>query len=238
MSEDLVYCIRGCTTPCRDEACLILGEHNHDPILRRARVGNLCGPCLEQLRGMLGEIPDWWAQLPSIYDIGQADEGEYVSHGKATGSPALIRLDVMVLQGHGEQYDGDGVMPVRQTLGGWVQIIDEELGLKPTSDTITAWCQMMRVWVTKLAAQQWIDELYADIAAVHRALRRACRAPGPVGRCWGRIRNLPHGGCGRLLYPPADGTNVITCPNERCGRTYTGSELVKLAIQAEREGVA
>lgn len=238
MSEDLTYCVRGCSYRCDSLVCAALGDHDHEPDRRRAAVGLLCQRCADRLDDAIAQIPDLWATLPSVYDTGASD-GERVSHGKVSGSPALVRLDVMVLSAASVTgaYPGDGVMPIRSTIGGWAQIIEEELGLKPQSDTVTGWLDIMRTWKRKVYAQPWIDELWKDLTDCHRALRTACRAPAPLGRCWGRIRNLPHGGCGRLLYAPLDGGEVV-CPNEKCGRRYAGPDLVKLAIQQEREGTA
>lgn len=239
MSEEITYCVRGCTYRCTSLVCAAVGDHDHEPDRRRADVGLLCQRCADRLDDAIAQIPDLWAALPGIYDTGGSGDGERISRGKITGSPALIRLDVMVLDSRDALtvFAGDGVMPVVPMVGGWAQVIEEELGLKAQSDDITGWLGVMRTWKQKVYAQPWIDELWKDLTDAHRALRAACRAPAPLGRCWGRIRNLPHGGCGRLLYAPIDGGDVV-CPNEKCGRRYTGADLVKLAIQAEREGVA
>lgn len=236
MTEDYATCVRGCTRRCTADQCLTTGEHDHEPLRRRATVGLLCKRCDEQLTEAVHDIPDLWAQMPGLYDTGHA-EGEKVSHGKVTGSPSLIRLDVMVLNGSsvGGQYEGDGVMPVWPTIGGWIQILAEELGTVAKSDTIAQWCDLLRRMHPTICRQPWVDEYWADMVAIRQALRRTTGAPPPVGRCFGHLANRP---CGRLLYPPAPGETEIVCPDEKCGRRYSGAELLKLQIQGEREGVA
>lgn len=237
MSEDLTYCVRGCRRTCG--ICAPGDDCEHD-LRRRADIGYLCRRCADHLTRLVKEIPDLYAQLPAADDPTQGDSGEKVKRGKVTGSPALVRLDVLVLTDLSVfTFEGDGVMPILPALAGWGQIIEEELGLRPQSDTIVGYCDLFTTWHTKIYAQPWIDEYDIDIRKMHRALRHVSLAPRPLGRCWGRIRNRPHGGCGALLYPPEDpNETTIRCPNIHCGRTYTGVELVKLGIQAEREGVA
>lgn len=239
MSDDLTWCVMGCTIPCDSLVCAAVGDHDHPPILRRADVGYLCRQCSDRLLREVAEIPDLYAQLPAPDEHAQGDGGEKVAHGKLTGSPALVNLAVLVLTDTGlRETEGDGVMPVAPMLGGWALIVEEELGIKAQSDTIVGYCDVFRQWHTRMCSQLWVDEYAGDIRRAWAALRRYSTAPRPLGRCWGRIRNLPHGGCGAWLYPSTDGSETIICPNPRCGRRYTGPDIVKLAIQQERDEVA
>lgn len=224
--------------PCDDPACLVVREHDHEPIRRRADVGYLCRRCSDRLVREIAEIPDLYAQLPAVDEHATGD-GERVGRGKLSGSPALVSLGVLVLTDpSGFTMEGDGVMPVAPTLAGWCQIVTEELGMTPRSETIVGYCELLRANHRRICGQLWVDEYAGDIRRMWTSLRHYSLAPRPIGRCWGRIRNRPFGGCGVLLYPPAPGTTTIVCPNIECGRTYTGPEIVKLAIQHEREGVA
>ncbi len=245
MTEDLTWCVRGCSRPCRCDEYLVTGTCDHE-LRIVADVGYLCGRCSERLEQAVHEIPDLWTALPGLYDTGHSDQfAEKVTHGKVTGSPARIRHDAMVLgatafdrKGSTAAYEGDGVMPVMPTIAGWVDIIEEDLGLKPQGDSLTAWCSLLRTWHKRICSQPWVDKYWRDLIAVHRALRHATGSGAPIGRCWGRVKNRADGGCGRMLYAPPPGVETVTCPNDRCGRTYDGPELIKLAIQGEREGIA
>lgn len=242
MSDEHHYCARGCMRPCRQDQCIADPENCEHDTRIRATVGLLCDRCSERLLEAVDDLPDLWAQMPGLYDTSHGIEyGDKISRGGRTGSPSLIRLDVMVLQanafdrpGSTAAYEGDGVMPVWPTLNGWLAIIEDELGLTPAGDTMSQAATMLHTWHQRICAQPWIDEYWTDLTSIRRSLRRTTGAPGPIARCWGRIANRDD--CGRLLYPPPPGNDTITC--RHCGRTYTGAEIIKLSIQGEREGIA
>lgn len=237
-------CARGCTRPCRSDHCTTTGQHDHQPLHRQAAEGLLCDRCTIRLREAVTDLPDLIAALDTACleeRFGSktgihATDGQPASHGKISGSPALVRLDLMVLRGWGAA--GGGVQPVWATIDHWLQVIDQDLDLRPQGDTITEIVTLLTTWHTQICSQPWIPQLWSDMIGLRRALRRATNAPPPIARCWGRITNRANGGCGQLLYAPPPGRDVIVCPNPRCGRTYTGAEIIKLAIQGEQEGIA
>lgn len=228
MSEELVWCVRGCTERCRSEACAVVGEHDHEPIRRRADVGLLCLRCSDRIIDALDDIELMYPDL-DLYAVGAADPfGDGLSHGKTTGSPALVRLDVMVLQDV-DAAVGDGVRSVIGTLGSWVRCVEEELGPKPKNWQLSGILDLLRTWHDNICYQPWVDDYYDEVIEVRGMLKRATNAPPPIARCWGHD---PAKGCGRWLYPPREGDRVVC---RRCGRTYAGADLVKLQIQGERD---
>lgn len=231
MTEDHRTCIRGCKRRCHSDECVAGAECTHD-LRRRATVGNLCRACSERLLEAVADIPDLYADLPPLDAFGH-DGGEKVRRGKISDSPALARLDVMVLQGYGDW--GDGVMPIWNTVYGWLRVIEDDMRVKPKGYDLTTIAGFLRVWHSNICAQPWVDAYWVDMIEMRAALRRATGAPPPIGRCFGRITNRP---CGRLLYPPPPGETTIVCPDEDCARRYTGRDLLMLQIQAEREGAA
>lgn len=224
--ETTTPCARGCTTKCREPNC----EHDHEPPRRPARVGALCQPCADRVLEALGDIPDLWAIVADLDPHDPAPSGGGRRSGKAPASPALIRLDLVVLHGLGEE--GDGVLPVWRTLVGWERKLAER-GIKPAKPTenLTSVVAFLRTWHENLCAQPFAVDYFREITGVRTALRRALALPGPIARCWG---HPPDRTCGRLLYAPIPGRSTVTCPAEDCRRTYDGVELLRLAAAEDR----
>lgn len=221
-----IPCARGCTMKCREVGC----DHQHDEIRRPARVGALCQPCADRIVEALADIPDLWAEVADIDPHDPAPSGGGRRSGKAPASPALIRLDLMVLHGDGEE--GDGVLPVGRTMFGWVQKLADR-GIKPErpATDLSGVVAFLRTWHENLCAQPFAVDYYREITGVRTALRRALGLPGPIARCWG---HPPDRTCGRLLYAPLPGRSTVTCSSEDCHRTYTGAELLRLAANDDR----
>lgn len=197
-----------------------------------ATVGLLCRTCNHRLRDALGQIPDLMAALPPVTEPPDHGDEQRTKRGKISGSPALIRLDVMVLAGWG--YAGDGVAPVWETIAGWVRAISEEFSTAQPADTaLTSLCSWLLGLHQRIVRAPWIDEYWTDVIGLQQALRRATNAPRPIGRCFGWD---PARACNAPLYlpDPKPGQEVsIRC--DECGRRYNGVDLVRLQIQAERE---
>ena len=227
MTDDLTYCVRGCSRNCREDECIADPASCEHELRREAEVGLLCRRCSQRLVDALDDIELMYPDL-DLYATGAGD-------GKRTGrlshSPALIRLDVMVLTDP-DACVGDGARSVVGTLGSWARTVEEELGPKLRGNTLAEILDVLRPWHQQIASQPWVDDYWDEVIEVRAMLRRATAAPPPIARCWGWDPAKP---CGRLLYPPRPGEDKVKC--RRCHRTYDGSDLIKVQIQGEREGV-
>ena len=245
MSEDLVYCIRGCVRPCDCTECLIADKPIHPPIEREAAEGSLlCQRCERRIEDWLREIPELYATL-DVTERRQAEDagvGKGKSH-KAPGSPALARLDIVALQDPrttaglpGDPWDGSIYIPGE--LATWAQLLAEENNITSRTSTLTEACGLLLRWTDRVFASPWVDELYDALRDVMLLLRQAHGATGrkPVGKC---INVYQRDGetiaCDAMLYAPAEGVQ-IRC--RRCGTRYDGQRmlLVKMQEQRDREG--
>lgn len=232
MTEEFKRCVRGCTRRCYADQCLTTGQHEHEPLPREATVGLLCQVCSDRLRGALSDIGSMYPDL-DLY-ASQREPRDGGSHGKLSGSPALIRIDVAAMLDP-DSCIGDGTRSVVGTLESWAQCIHDDLGITLPSPYLEPLLSLLTTWHSKICEQPWVDDYWLEMLELQAMLRRATDAPRPIGRCFGRIANKP---CGRLLYEPTTGTDTaIVCPDPDCGRRYDGVDLLKLQIQAEREGV-
>ena len=234
---------KGAVTPSRRALCV-----RHDgggpkgPGGGRSAVrGVLCGSCWSQLDEAMHDLPDLLALFGDTeLEPGQHGVGEG-RRGKVSGSPALIRLDVMVARGWGSE--GDGVEPVWPLVLGWLDRVTETLGVQATPDDQVRPFSFLARWLDSIAAHRDLaGPFVTDMRRLWGMLRRVTGAPKPIGRCFGWSPTRP---CGRALYPPEvtpprpgerPALLRIKCPSIECGRTYTGAEILKLQIQQEREG--
>lgn len=195
--------------------------------------GWLCKACSSKLRRWLESIEDDTLTLNlRIPDNYGWDHGH--THAKVSGSPALIRLDVLALvdprtQGKTSteetgQYEENQseIINIWTTIEVHAQTLKDTYDLKsePTlSMLITQW--------ERLVEQDWIDEFYDDIATIRRLLNQAInkRPPLPRGRCFT---------CNTQLWQEdGNGEDSVTCP--KCERVYDHLGLVKLELQKKRE---
>lgn len=225
--QEFTRCVRGCTMRCKSFDCKEAGAHDHEPIPRQSEVGLLCAICARRILEALADIELMYPEL-SIYaqQQGQQQEGK---RGKLSGSPALIRLDVLAMLDFNAN-PGDGVRSIMGTLASWADCVRDDLGLVTSGSPI----DILRTWHARICALPWIDDYWDEVTELAGMLRRATNQPKPIGRCFGRATNK---GCGRRLYEPVPPETAIVCPDENCGRRYDGAELVKLQIQGERDRV-
>lgn len=233
MSEEFKRCVRGCTRRCNADHCLTVGQHDHEPLPREATVGLLCEVCSDRLRGALTDIGSMYPDL-DLYASQRGFAQDGGSHGKLSGSPALIRIDVAAMLDP-ESCIGDGTRSIIGTLESWAQCIHDDLGITLPEPYLEPLLSLLTTWHSKICEQPWIDDYWLEMLELQAMLRRATDAPRPIGHCFGRIVNKP---CGRPLYEPVPPEIDIVCPEPSCARRYTGTELIMLRLQAEREGVA
>lgn len=237
MTENHQTCIRGCTMRCFDDQCLTTGRHDHLPRPRRATVGLLCQDCSSKILDALTDIELY---APWLH-LGLEQTGDREGHrGKVSGSPALINLHAAVLLDTTDPTDlaldeDTGSRSILGTLNYWLRLLCRatQQAIPAPAETMTQGLGALRGLHGQLCAQTWADRYHQDITALAAEIRRSARAPKPIARCYGRLAN--RNDCGRYLFPP-DGAEEIVC--DRCGRRYTGEELIKLQIQGEIDGVA
>lgn len=187
-----------------------------------------CGQCAETMRRWLREIEDYSAATTAA--PGRGGDGGRRSPGYGSRPPA--RLDVMAARDPrtvphpvgSDDIDGD-VRSTLSTLDSLARWIAEEAGdLRPThAPTIASEARYLRSRIDWCRGQQWIDELAADIAELHRQCRRLAGdpPPTPVAQCQ----------CGGPLWPCGDTATVgVRCGD--CGAAYAGLDLLRIAQEA------
>jgi hypothetical protein len=161
------------------------------------------------------------------------------THAKVSGSPALIRLDVLALvdprsQGTVQEEDS-GYEENQSELGrdipyqvcSWALLFAEEYNLESDVSTMNAAVTLLLAQWERLTATLWVDEFYADLSKIKQALNRAHnrRPPLPRGHCFT---------CNTQLWQEdGNGEDGVTCP--KCERVYDHLGLVKLKLQRDRD---
>lgn len=233
MTEGIVYCVRGCVSPCGCTECLLADRPSHAPIKRPADRGLLCKQCAKQIDRMLTDIPDLYATLDTIPAISPDDSG--TSHLKVSGSPALARLDVVALMdprtaatdSSGEEWDGSEYIP--DEVGTWAILLADEHDVRVKIATLYEAAGFLQRWLDELCASVWVDECYDALRAAERLLKQAHgdhRKAALVRRC---INIYERDGnpvvCGAPMYVES-ATDAIRCRS--CGRRYDGYSLAVL----------
>lgn len=240
MSEDLVYCVRGCVEPCRCTECLLADKPPHPPLRRQRDLGLLCKRCVTTLTRLLRDIPDLYATLDVIPAVTVSGDG--ASHQKVTGSPALVRLDIVALMdprtaatsdaidpatGKREEWDGSAYVP--DEVGTWALLLAEECNVHSRISTMYEATRFLTGWMPELCASPWVDECYDALRDVERLLKRAHgdRRKGSVAKTCNNVyeRDGQMITCNATLYVES-ATEAIRC--KACGRRYEGYGLVAL----------
>jgi hypothetical protein len=239
MSDETAQpCVRGCVAPCGCTACQECEQPIHPPQHRPREEGLLCDRCAVQLRRWLVEIPELYATLDP-YERPAGEEYERHGRHKISGSPSLVRLDVVALMDQRtvplakitpgvDPEPPDGLMDVAGVYCSWAGMFVEEQGLSSKVSTLTEASGVLTAWLPTLCDQPWIDECWAEMRDIVRQLHRAHGdpRPKPIGRC---INVYQRGGktiaCDAMLYAPDSGAK-IRCGS--CGRRYDGYGLIAL----------
>jgi hypothetical protein len=237
MSEPEHPCVRGCTKP---GPLMDDGQRGED-VPRMATDGLLCSKDARNLKTWLEEIPDLYAQLDTRMEGGYSTryDGKTGKTGKASHSPALVRLDVVALQDPRTLRDEDlpgEPLYIPRVVGSWAYLLAEEHDLASPTDTLVEAVNLLLTWWSTLVAKAWVDEFFTDVHDCSKLLNRAnnVERPRSVGTCIsivGDAGNLRE--CGRQLYA-LEGA-AVRCAS--CHRRYDGMDLVRVATtreQAER----
>lgn len=188
-----------------------------------------CNDCTNRMRRQLREIVGYAGMLrtttmlmPSRGNTGRR------SPGYASTSPA--RDDIIVLTDRRSTVDEEdpGTWPILGTLYGLVRYVAGQLDevLLPS----------MRVWpatqyllskIDRMAMEQWIGSVAADVTDLHAKVRAAARdqPPGSLGQCL----SVGCGGQVHWLYKHLQPGVEARCL--ACSRPYTGLALARLSTQ-------
>ncbi|MFE6379211.1 hypothetical protein [Streptomyces roseolus] len=199
-----------------------------------------CAPCLDQLRGMLAEIPRHLPLLALLLapTAGVRTPGASAPTGRAH-SPMPLRLDVVTLLGPGHAVqlpdptgDQDPTVPIRPLLSGWASYIASQYptvhrdphgtvhiapGTTPRSRFgagPAAWCHWLAAYLPFAASHDWIGDMYRQIDHLVRLLRS--KTDRPPTRT---PRNAPCPACEAFGLVSTEGEQLITC--EACGHRLT-----------------
>lgn len=216
----VIYCANGCTS----------GPDKH----RRTTEppSQLCGSCETDLHRWLTTIPKNYALLPQFINHGTAEKNPDSKATKSAEAPAPMRLEVVDLLDErlGRKWLGTAPADDRRgvfgTLLSHVVRLCEERPLTAGATTVAAACDLLdrhRLW---LAERDWINELYEDVKATHRAIADAIgdyRRP-PVGRC--HIATDNDQACGGPLFASTYGG--VRCA--KCKAEWDAAHLRQLGL--------
>lgn len=233
MSEDVKPpCVRGCTK-------LVLDPETREKIGEQPRLatdGHLCARCADKLLERLKAIPDLYAMLST--DLNSGDPFAPGKRGKISGSPELIRLDVLAMMdprsypvrrlAPGEKppppetvrFSGD----VSGVMASWADCLCDDLNLSGRPNDLDGSIALLTgPWWSNVLYRPWVDELWTEVDEIYSTLRRLNNiwTPKPLGAC----------ACGQMLYEPDLGTiepgkAIIECP--RCNHRLNGLSVVRL----------
>lgn len=234
MSEQ---CVRGCTRPCGCDDCKATDEPDHAPVPVDAAEGLLCKRCAGRLEGWLTDVLDDTARLDTrrVQAGGDNDKGK---KQKISGSPALVRLDVVALIDPRTMRDDDdnpnAPLNIPGVLCSWALLLTEEHDLDSPVQYMAQAVSLLRAWWDTLVTELWIDDFYNDMEQIRRLLNNAhmVERPSPIGYCLSVYEvNGKMESCDRPIYSKPN-ERVAKCG--RCGRVYRGLDLARVKVAEGR----
>lgn len=204
-----------------------------------ARRPHLCDGCRDRLYQHLVALPDLarMARLNTQGLHGTPSDGR-VSGSKHQPLPGgtLIALFGPAAGEHLSAYadvrDQDGIVPIPNILGGWVQLVCEERLLSGPSSDLKSVCSFLREHSEWIADQPFADDFDAEIRDVHSRLTAAAGMSEPTTRYQYAICS-DCGAMGSLVY--ANGRDFITCAQRLggCGARIPWDSHSASVIRAE-----
>jgi hypothetical protein len=190
----------------------------------------LCDPCLSQVRGWLGSIPNQMIVLREGSAQREVTGGAVRSGTKTPPLPG--RLDTLTLLGpwasrpvhahRDDQYDG---LTVTEVLYGWVRVVGEERRLNGpiamTEEALAEWLARQLGWASM---KPWAGEMREELHGMMRAIWAITRLfpqTRPISR--------PCPRCDYLTLTHTDHDLYTRCSN--CGTSYTDQELGDDAVR-------
>lgn len=239
-------CVRGCVRPCKCEDCKAADEPIHPPVPVPPKEGLLCGRCAGRLEGWLTDVLDDTLRLDARRLQAGTLEGKG-KHQKATGSPALVRLDVVALvdprttsvvtedaEDYPENSEDQAVIAIPSRVCSWARLFAEDHDLESPTEMMAQAVSLLRAWWDTLVTESWVDDFYNDMEQIRRLLNNAhmVERPVPIGHCLSVYEvNGKMVACERPIYSqPND--KVVKCG--RCGRVYRGLDKVRLKVAEGR----
>jgi hypothetical protein len=209
-----------------------------------------CDRCVNTMRVWLRELEDYAAIIVAMRSTPSAHPTGSI--GVAWGSKppvSLTRLSVMdtrsksreEVERKSPEFDPTGadehdfVRSLPNAIHGMAAWIREEYEQpEPTHWTLVSELRFLRAEISRMAIEQWVNELHEDLKELHHHARSLAKdsPPGPLGHCL----TLD---CKGTVYPTAikdsagkhDGGRCDTCQ-----RPYTGPDLVRLGVSEEMAG--
>jgi hypothetical protein len=136
-----------------------------------ATVGLLCAHHLEQAGAMLRDIEDQAALLTAVPSMQQRNGrgGGLASQRTPARLEVLVHNDPRHGTGKSEEEDDEHAagetLSILNTLHSWARIVREERDLTPPRQVnISSERDALTRWLTWVAAQDWVDEFYGDLA--------------------------------------------------------------------------
>lgn len=211
MSEDLTYCVRGCT---RTNA-------NQEREPKFADVGLLCHSCLNRLEKWLTEIPERFALLPEfLTPTTDLESNPEAANPKRTNSPAPLRVAALDLLDDrlGRRWQATEPTQDRRGAIGTLLAIANEIrtsrgSARLTNSHVLTEADYIRHALDLLAHSPGIAEIHDELRILHRELGDAVGIypPKPVGTC--QIPDDNDAPCGGPLLPNAGGVSCPRCDN-------------------------
>jgi len=135
---------------------------------------------------------------------------------------------------HDDEYDAGSanLASILDELHNWARLVREERDLTPAGDaTIVGERMLLTRHLDWIAAQPWVDEVYADLSRLRGRLKslNGTQDEKPVGRCY-----LPDqdGPCNGPIWMDLINGHA-SC--SRCRQTWDGPQLVMLTVEMEQQ---
>jgi hypothetical protein len=233
-----VNCIKGCQRPCRCDECKATDEPAHAPKPSPATHGLLCRRCESNLNTWLGDVLTDTLKLDTRrINGGQENKGK---HTKISGSPSLVRLEIVALLDPRTMRDEDDnpnePVNIPGVLCGWAGLLAEEHNVTSPTKYMAQSVDLLQRWWDTVIESEWIGDFYDDMLHIRRLLNNAHQVerPEPVGHCLSVYEaNGRMVSCARPLYASQNDHNV-KCRN--CGRVYNALDMVRVKVAEGWQG--
>jgi hypothetical protein len=214
-------CARGVGHEWIEGDCVLRHRYDKRQHPPRAKFGHACGYCIDRHRASLREIPDLYATLPHVLEIGSVPDttAEHGKPKKSPEAPAPVRLDVLAMLTDRDRLrrtgDNSDLPDVPGVLTELAQRCCDDNRMEGASldGTLSAATRVLSEHAETIGHMPWIDEYDAELEWVIGRLRLVHgierKGRSPVGRC----PSLDGNGdaCGGPLWPDESGRMAVHC---------------------------